>query len=54
MTDLPDPDSPTSATVSPWLTSNDTRSTASVVLPALAEGDGEIADGEEGGGRSVA
>ena len=34
VTDLPEPDSPTSATVSPFFTSNEMRSTASVVRPA--------------------
>ena len=39
VTDLPEPDSPTSATVSPLPMSNDTRSTASVARPAMAESD---------------
>ncbi len=34
VTDLPEPDSPTSATVSPCFTLNEMRSTASVVRPA--------------------
>jgi hypothetical protein len=33
VTDLPEPDSPTSATVSPFFTPNEMRSTASVVRP---------------------
>ena len=47
MTDLPEPDSPTSASVSPGMMSNEMRSTASMSRAALAEGDGEILDGEE-------
>ena len=47
VTDLPEPDSPTSATVSPFLSSNEMRSTASNLPLALPERDGEIADGEE-------
>ena len=39
VTDLPEPDSPTSATVSPFLTSKEMRSTASVVRAGLMEGD---------------
>ena len=34
VTDLPEPDSPTSATVSPIFTLNEMRSTATVVRPA--------------------
>ena len=45
VTDLPEPDSPTSASVSPFLMLNETRSTASVFALALAEGDREVVDG---------
>ena len=48
MTDLPEPDSPTSATVSPLAMSKEMWSTAVDGLAALLEGDGEVADGEQG------
>ncbi len=47
MTLLPEPDSPTIASVSPAATSNDTSSTA-VTVPALgAEARGQVADLEQ-------
>ena len=42
-TDLPEPNSPTSASVSPLSIEKEIWSTASVALAALPEGDGEIA-----------
>ena len=53
MTDLPEPHSPTSATVSPWLDVEARRGrTACDLAAALPEGDGEIAD-RRGAGSSV-
>ena len=47
---LPQPDSPTSPTVLPAGTSNDTSSTTGTRAAVGGEGDGEVLDGEEGRG----
>ena len=48
MTDLPDPDSPTMATVSPLPISRSTLRTALVSTPILKEGHGQIPNSQEG------
>ena len=48
VTDLPEPDSPTSARVSPFLMSNDTLSAASTSRVAAAERDRQVANREQG------